>query len=163
MALEEALSAIVKRLRLLERRVELLLEPTNSTCILRSDTGQTFTDGVAAAVTFGAGTEIRDLDGLHSTALNTERMTAVVAGVYVVTGTVMWEGDQAGERELALYQNGPITLDLHSHAPGATLCGMNVCAHALLAVGDYVWMEAMQTSGGALDVLYKRLAMTRIA
>lgn len=163
MALEDTLSAIVKRLRLLERRVELLLEPTNSTCILRSDTSQTCADGVAAAVTFGVGTEIRDLDGLHDTGANTERITAVVAGVYVITGTVMWEGSAAGDRELALYQNGPITLDLHSHVPADTLCGMNVTAHAHLAVGDYVWMEAMQTSGGDLDVLYKRLAMTRIA
>jgi len=163
MAVNELLSTIVKRLTALERKVATLLEPTNSTCILRSDTAQTFADGVGAVVTFGVGTEIRDLDGLHDTALNTERITAVVAGVYVITGDVMWEGNKAGDRELALYQNGPITLDLHSHVPGDTLCGMNVCAHAHLAVGDYVWMEATQTSGGDLDVLYARLGATRIA
>ena len=163
MALEQVLSTIVKRLRSLELWRDSLREPTNSTCILRKDASQSFADGVAAAVTFGVGTEIRDLDGLHSTALNTERITAVVAGVYVITGTVMWEGNGAGDRVLGLYQNGGITLDLHSHLPGATLCGMNVCAHAHLAVGDYIWMEATQTSGGELDVLYARLGATRIA
>ena len=163
MALNDVLATIVKRLHSLELWRDSLLEPTNSTCILRSDTGQTFGDGVAAAVTFGVGTEIRDLDGLHSTALNTERITAVVAGVYVITGDVMWEGNGAGDRELALYQNGPITLDLHSHVPADTLCGMNVCAHAHLAVGDYIWMAATQTSSGDLDVLYARLGATRIA
>jgi len=163
MALEQVLATIAKRIAALEARFEALLEPTNSTCILRSDASQATADGVAAAVTFGVGTEIRDLDGLHDTALNTERITALVAGVYVITGDVMWEGNGAGDRELALYQNGPITLDLHSHLPGDTLCGMNVCAHAHLAVGDYIWMAAMQTSGGALNVLYARLAATRIA
>ena len=163
MALEQVLSTIVKRLRSLELWRDSLREPTNSTCILRKDASQSFADGVAAAVTFGAGTEIRDLDGLHSTALNTERITAVVAGVYVITGTVMWEGNKAGDRELGLYQNGGITLDLHTHLPADTLSGMNVTAHALLAVGDYIWMEALQTSGGALNVLYARLGATRIA
>lgn len=159
----DVLNTIVKRLRALEQWRESILEPTNSTCILRSDVAQTFADGVAAAVTFGAATEIRDLDGLHDTALNTERITALVAGVYVISGTVVWEGDGAGDRELILYQNGPITLDWHSHAASTTACGMNVVAHAHLAAGDYIWMEAMQTSGGALDVLYKRFAATRIA
>ena len=163
MAIEQVLSTIVKRLRALELWRDSLREPTNSTCILRKDASQSFADGVAAAVTFGVGTEIRDLDGLHSTALNTERITAVVAGVYVITGDVMWEGDGAGDRELALYQNGGITLDLHSHLPGETVTGMNVCAHAHLAVGDYIWMAATQTSGGALNVLYARLGATRIA
>ena len=163
MALNDVLATIVKRLRALELWRDSLLEPTNSTCILRSDTGQTFGDGVAAVVTFGAGTEIRDLDGLHDVALNTERITAVVAGAYVITGTVMWEGNAAGDRELALYQNGPITLDLHSHGASNTLWGMNVCAHAHMAVGDYIWMAATQTSGGDLDVLYARLGATRIA
>jgi len=162
-ALEQTLATIVKRLRAAERQLEQVREPTNSTCVLRSDTAQTFADGVAAAVTFGAGTEIRDLDGLHSTALNTERIVALVAGVYVITGTVVWEGDNAGDRELILYQNGPITLDWHTHVASTTACGENVAAHALLATGGYIWMEATQTSGGALDVLYKRLSATRIA
>ena len=70
MALNDVLSTIVKRLHSLELWRDSLLEPTNSTCILRSDASQAFADGVAAAVTFGVGTEIRDLDGLHSTALN---------------------------------------------------------------------------------------------
>ena len=45
------------------------------------------------AVTFGAGSEDIDTHGYHDTAVNTSRITPLLAGYYQLTGVVSWAAD----------------------------------------------------------------------
>ena len=47
-----------------------------------------------------------DNDGIHSTSTNTSRMTAQTAGVYVVSGSVIWATNTTGDRQLFIRLNG---------------------------------------------------------
>src|SRR3954463_2588322 len=70
---------------------------------------QSVASNADTAVTFGAGSEDIDTHGYHDTAVNTSRITPLLAGYYQLTGVVAWAGDTDIIRHDALFaKNGSV-------------------------------------------------------
>lgn len=85
------------------------------------------------------------------------RLYAPKTGVYVASGTALWENSAAaGFRGLVVMQNGANGADDRWgsqiwQVPGQPFC--NVCAVGRLKAGEFVEFWAFQTTGGDLDVI----------
>jgi len=99
-----------------------------------------------------------DTDGLHSTASNTSRMTAPVAGKYAFNGYVLFPGSIDGHvtRKLAVTKNGASPSNAgniygYAEVPnvGTTSVVLTVSGLVSLAATDYIQMMAYQDSTGA--------------
>lgn len=115
------------------------------------DADQSTSTGVA--VTVALNTEHSDTASIHDTATNNERLTAPVAGYYVITGAITWDGAAGGQRTLYLRYNGSDFIDIaESDVPGANRFTQTVHAIYYLNAGDYVDMRAVQSSGGTVAI-----------
>lgn len=99
---------------------------------------------------------VYDTGGFYS-ASHPTRLTAPVAGLYLIRGEVSWSNSTVtGIRTLSIYVNGsafiPATAD-----DGLTTrpdrVEQTVITDYLLAANDYVELKVYQTSGGNLDIL----------
>ena len=114
-------------------------------------------DGSDNAVLFD--TNVNDADGLHSTSVNTSRITAKKAGKYLFTATVQWNGLGATHRNLALWKNGINTgtkltlLNTQDAYAGSINAANGVVAQVDMANGDYVEVSVFQSSGGSVSLL----------
>lgn len=93
----------------------------------------------------------------HSTSVNTNRLTCRVDGVYHIAACIGFAVNGTGTRLLELWVDGttPIAVDSRAAAAAATygtLC--SVSTQYRLTAGQYVEVKAVQSSGGALDVVY---------
>jgi hypothetical protein len=117
-------------------------------------TGQTFTTGVFAAVTFDSST-VDSYNG-HSNSVNNSRYTAQVAGTYLISGGIGWVANGTGGRGGSIYKNGSSPTGASSivqatTAPAGTITVVAFPAVLVqLNVGDYVEMWGFQASGGNL-------------
>jgi hypothetical protein len=109
------------------------------------------TSGTAQALTFN--TEIYDTDAMHSTSSNTDRITIVTAGYYVLVGNVIWAANATGVRELAIQRNGTTVWAIRDTAVAAGEAHIQdiVTPPLLASATDYFQLFARQTSGGALN------------
>ena len=102
------------------------------------------------------GGEGLDNNGMHSTASNTSRITAVAAGRYTFTGTAQFaiDGTGTGMRRLTFKYNGVTEYDLVQVAAVSTLSTVILSGSRTftLAISDYAEMVVNQNSGGALNV-----------
>lgn len=100
-------------------------------------------------------TEAFDTGALHDTVTNPERFTAPRTGYYLLNGIAQFAANSGGLRELALFKNGSLEVYLQSvTASSATdqpVIGSATIVH--LAAGDYVTLNAYQSTGAALNVL----------
>ncbi len=122
-------------------------------CAVRNSANQTHSNnGAWQAITFD--TEDEDNDSMHSTTVNTSRITINTAGLYLITGGMVIGTSGTGIRALGLRKNSSGT-----NAPnikgrdqasivGATDHGMNLAAPVKLSVADYVELVVFQNSGG---------------
>jgi hypothetical protein len=81
------------------------------------------------------------------------RLTAPRAGIYHLSGGVLWQANTTGVRQITLRQNGSTGTMLASQttpALGANL--QEVSSLVMLNQGDYIELLAYQTSGGDLQV-----------
>lgn len=113
------------------------------------------TSGTLQALTFD--TETYDVGGMHSTSVNTSRITVPTdgAGTYDIGGSIQWATNATGYREIAIRVNGT-TIISYSRVPNSGgVDGSRVAIHTQyrLAVGDFVELLANQNSGGALNVV----------
>jgi len=113
---------------------------------------------VVATGTFTALTcdsESFDVGALHSTSVNTERLTVPAggAGVYIVMANWGWATSAAGTQRQAFIKNQSGTVIASSFAlpTGATRIVHPLFAIASLAVADYVWLQGYQDTGGNLN------------
>lgn len=96
-----------------------------------------------------------DNGGLHSTAANTSRLTALKAGVYIITASALWNSGTAAARGLYLKRNANTLLaQLFDHLATATYCGQAIATVCHLALNDYVEVIAIQATTGDLKILY---------
>lgn len=131
-----------------------------ATCRVGNASGtQSIPVSTPTAITFA--TEAFDASGLHSTSVNTSRLTAAVAGSYHVTGGLFWTAQAPNSVTLLLARltkNGtPIPGSKSYYPPIALLStrgqGQPTAAIINLAAGDYVELEAYhEGTGGALTV-----------
>lgn len=99
-------------------------------------------------------TEEFDTEGGHSNVTNTTRYTCQVAGTYLIVGASAFAGNATGNRAVRLTVNGNAIHGsfVKNAAPTAThSAGCVTTAYAALAVGDYVEVQGLQSSGAALS------------
>lgn len=97
-----------------------------------------------------------DSDTMHSTAVNTSRITFTTAGTYLVGGGVTWAGNTAGIRDITLRLGGATNLaTISDDVPSgfAYSWSQSVATLYTFSAGQYVELIANQDSGGALNSL----------
>ena len=121
-------------------------------CSVYNNTTQSLTDDTSTALT--ANSENHDNDAMHSTTVNTARITAQTAGRYLFNGTVEFTANSTGRRLVYLRKNGGTANLLYSAAAPTsptTAVGSFTKTYVMVA-GDYIEVLANQNSGGALTV-----------
>jgi hypothetical protein len=126
------------------------LSPLPGARVRRTTTGQSIANGNDTMLTF----ETADLNtgGVWNAAQN-DRLTAHVAGTYVITAAVLWEHSAIGERHLGLFVNGSIGTKIAYAIEGPDSNGalqQNISTVYHLSAGDYVQAQVEQNSGGPL-------------
>ncbi len=115
-------------------------------------TNQTATNNTYTNITFDA--ENFDTDGFHSNVTNNTRMTVPSgkAGKYLLSGFVAYGSNSSGVRLVRLQKNGS-TFNYFSSAPfSGDTNTVNLNYVIDLAVGDYIELNAYQSSGGNLSI-----------
>lgn len=120
--------------------------------VLYQASAQSFASSSGAAVTFDSTTT--DTYGGHSNTTNNSRYVAIVAGWYLVVGTVTWANVAGGNRNVSINKNGAGVPQFGTAVPAASAlvfpAGQST-ALVQLNVGDYVEVIAYQDSGGAVS------------
>ena len=98
-----------------------------------------------------------DTYGMHSNVTNNSRATAVVAGWYLVCGSVNWTPNSTLNRGIRLAKNGTAIVGSGAFrlATGAGQTdGMGSSSLlTYLNIGDYVEVQVWQNSGGSLSTV----------
>jgi hypothetical protein len=129
--------------------VAWLLAP--AICQVRQIVSQSPATATTTAVTFTA--EDVDSTGMHSTSVNTSRLTAVYPGWYLCAGAVSWANNTTGRRVTLFRVNGSdVTASFAAYQPATTSVSIFPSRTMLvfLNVGDYLELGAHQTSGAGL-------------
>jgi hypothetical protein len=95
-------------------------------------------------------TQLWDTNALHDNVTNNTRLTAKVAGIYQITGQLVWAASAVGLRALAILLNATYTLAIQTDA-AANQTQYTVTTIFPLSANDYVELIAVQTSGGGLN------------
>lgn len=106
--------------------------------------------GTATALTFNS--ERYDDGSLHSTAANTGRLTAPVAGLYSIGASVEFAANAVGVRVVIVQLNGTTNLVRQDQAASGAGNFIGVSTEYRLSAGDYVEAVVFQNSGGNLNV-----------
>ena len=163
MAVNDLMSQIVRRLSAMEQALAAVREPTNSCCIVEIKSAQTIAHDTETIILYE--TEIRDLDDLHSTTLNTGRITVKVPGVYLVTVGCRAAAQAGGTMAVIRIRLNGTTIRPAHHHPAQNYpsqIGTTVVVVATVA-GDYFDSTFYQNSGGDLNIDLGRFAAVRIA
>ena len=104
------------------------------------------------ALTFDS--ERFDTANLHRTDADSGRLTAPIAGAYLVTANVTWDPNNAGAREINLRRNGnTLVARVVQLNGGVNTVDQSVTQILRLNAGDFVEVVVRQTSGVALDAI----------
>ena len=96
--------------------------------------------------------ETWDTASMHST--NSPSLIAPVDGVYLITGSVVFQGGGTGFRQLSLFRNNAFAIaDDEDDVRASASNFLSVSTAYLLAAGDEVRMKVQQNSGGNLTVI----------
>lgn len=109
------------------------------------------TTAVAAFLTFDS--EHFDNGALHSTSVNTGRLTAPITGLYLIGAAVDFASNATGYRQLAVRVNGT-TFIVADERPAVNGAATQITVETVyrLAAGEYAEVRCLQTSGGNLNV-----------
>ncbi len=125
---------------------KLALVPTTR---LRRTSTQTISNNVITDISFT--TETWDIGNFHTT--NSPDVVAPVDGVYLITGSLVFQGNGTGYRELQLTENLAPIADAQDDARANASDFLSTSTVYLLSAGDIVRMRAFQNSGGSLTVI----------
>ena len=102
------------------------------------------------------GVEDFDTDGFHDNSVNNTRITipAGKGGYYFIYGASRWLNDTAGRRILYITKNNVNSLSSEGFSVATnTQYPSNIISKVLnLSAGDYIELEAFQSSGGNLNI-----------
>lgn len=134
---------------------EFLVDPPAVS--VNNSTGQTIASTVDAAMT--ADTESFDNGSLHSTSVNTSRITIQTTGRYMFLATVAWPVDVDGYRLLGFRVDGTTTYNVAT-VPAAPSLPTLISGAKMLALtaGQYVECMTRHTAGNNLSVELRELA-----
>lgn len=123
---------------------------------LANTTGAIATGAWTAIGFDGEDYDLGTADGMHDTVTNNTRITCRVAGLYTLTANVCWNANAVGSRGARFRLNGAgfpyAEVELAANV-AANFTQLNLAAQMRLVAGDYVEVEAAQTSGGGLTVI----------
>lgn len=119
---------------------------------LIQQSGQSITNGGAAALTFGTGSEVFDTHNFHDTSTNNTRVTPNVPGYYRFTASVNFPAATYTQMGIAVSKNGtrlsPQTISRPDPASGSQQIQTTVTAVAN-GTTDYFEAVASQSSGSS--------------
>jgi len=136
-----------------------ILAGTPRTCRVGNASGtQTVLTGVVTPITFA--TEAFDATGMHDPAVNPSRITALVAGTYLVVGGIFWTAsaiDSATLLFVRLARSGSLIPGARSYYPPISTMagnglGQPIAAVVDLTVGQYVTIDAFHDAVGSRTV-----------
>ena len=109
--------------------------------------------GTPQALTFNS--ERYDVYTMHSTSVNTSRLTAPRSGVYSIFGHIEYASNTTGVRFATIQLDGTTDIAVASALAltGGYATHCSVATQYYLNANQYVELVALQTSGGALNVL----------
>jgi hypothetical protein len=126
--------------------------PAQPRSVVYNNTTQSLSDSSLTAITFN--TEDYDVGSMHSTSVNTSRMTCPAngTGAYLVIGKVAYAANATGVRVARVRKNGAdiATQSTQAATAGSTQVVQTTCVVGMTP-GDYVEVYGFQTSGGALN------------
>lgn len=111
--------------------------------------GQAIANGAETTLAFNS--ERFDTDDLHNNVTNNSRLTAPVAGVYLITASIQWAATAGGLRQLFIRHNGTTAI-ASELLTGVANHQQTVSTIYKLAANDYVEVRVNQTSGASLNV-----------
>jgi hypothetical protein len=117
------------------------------------DSNTSIADNVETTLTFNQ--ERWDTQGLHSTVSNTERLTAPIAGLYVVSAHIHWGSGITGVRSVLLRLNGT-TYVAEAAQPSSgewNTPTQSISTVVSLAAAEYAEVRVIQANGTAVSVL----------
>jgi hypothetical protein len=120
-----------------------------------TNTGDVSIPGDASHNVLSFDTNQINIGGVHSTTINSSRLTAPIDGLYEVHAQVKWGvGVSGGFRELEIYLGSFSAREAVNEIPDTTGLGVaqEVSALVHLHAGDYVTLSARQTSGSAVSI-----------
>lgn len=110
--------------------------------VLGKSSSQNITSGATAAITWDV--ETKDEEGLHSTSVNTDRLTFVTSGLYLLV--CMPYATTTGNFYLSVIKNGSTTLS-KSYCFGSSAGSHHVIALLIDATaGDYISLSLQEIS-----------------
>jgi hypothetical protein len=127
-------------------------------CGLWRSTTQSIPTATATAILLDS--EFYDSNSLHSTSLNTDRITIPTGGntgAWFFSAEIEWAANATGYREVTIYKNTATilatarVLGFSSSSLGPR--GFVTVMDSDPAVGDYYWIGVVQNSGGNLNVV----------
>lgn len=131
--------------------------------VLRLSADITISNNSVTGVSWNS--EAIDRDGGHDNVTNPTRYTAQTAGWYDVGIAIAWFTNTTGQRQIII--GGNVSAGLAGNvAPGSasgTLTYMSAARTHFLNVGDYVYAEVWQNSGGSLNIWSNPGALTQLS
>lgn len=120
-------------------------------CRARNTTNQSIPNNSTTVVSFPS--EDYDTDDMHSTSVNTSRLTITTPGVYAVSAGVVWDINGTGLRVCTLRINGTTNIaDIsQTNVGAANFTSQTLTTHYSFVLNDYVELTVYQNSGGALN------------
>lgn len=115
---------------------------------------QNITTGTDTLIAFTA--ERWDTASLHSTVTNTSRLTAPIAGKYLVSAQIEWTSNGTGSREMRLLLNGTtiVAQDIRTGVSSSSNnLHMSLTTMVQLSANDYVEVQVKHDRGTGLNVL----------
>lgn len=97
-----------------------------------------------------------DTASLHSTVTNTSRLTAPIAGKYLVSAAIEWTSNGTGSREMRLLLNGTtiVAQDIRTGVSSSSNnLHMSLTTMVQLSANDYLEVQVKQDRGTGLNVL----------
>lgn len=126
-------------------------------CSAFDASGQTLTN--ATATILACSGETFDNDAMHSTVTNNSRLTAQKGGRYDCTCTVEFAANATGIRQVFFKKNGTTVLQgARQNATSAFNAIFQATQTVVLAAGEYIELEAYQSSGGGLNCTPREFA-----
>lgn len=135
-------------------------------CSVYNNTTQTIGNNSLTKLT--ANSELSDIGGMHSTVSATSRITAPSGetGLYVCTTTVSFDAHATGDRVIRFLVDNTTAYacqQVNTNTAGSQITALNGTRVIALAAGSYVEVQALQRSGGDLDVTLNDFSVRWIA
>ena len=112
---------------------------------------QSIPNSALTALTFN--TDRIDSEAMHDTGSNTNRLTAITPGFYLIFGTFRWAVNNTGYRQLLLrHQGSTYIMSAEMPAVQGAATDMIIATGYQLAANEYVELLGFQDSGGALNM-----------